>query len=105
MADYRGRINELDNKIIDTSDVNQKLMYIDENIELNRSYVHALHRAIPVKIVFSVLVWPLILIFVPQIIIRCTKANICKKRIKSLEEERKKLRNNLELQETGKSVA
>ena len=85
---YRSEIYQLDYLITNTTDIDQKLLLIDRNIGLNRSYIHALRRPLPVKIVFCVLLSFAFLlglmIFLPQIIIRTNRADACQRRIDSL---------------------
>ena len=86
---YRQEIYYLDAQIEHEEDKEVKIKLIDENIELNKQYIQALHKSIPVKIVFCVLLSILYLlglvIFLPQIITRKNKIAACQRRIISLE--------------------
>lgn len=92
---YRQEISVLDAKIARCEDNEEKIKLIDEDIKLNKEYIHLLRRVIPVKIVFCVILSFAFLlgliIFLPQIIVRKTKINTCLTRIRSLEEYKKEL--------------
>ncbi len=85
---YRQEIYTLDTLIANTNDPDKKIKLIDENIELNKQYIHVLKRVIPVKIVFCVILSFAFLlglmIFLPQIIVRKNKIAACERRITSL---------------------
>lgn len=95
--DYRQEIYRLDEKIARVEGKEEKLALIDENIRLNKEYIYLLHRPIPVKIVFCVLLSFVFLlglmIFLPQIIVRNTKIKACRRRIYALEDYKKELLN------------
>ena len=100
MADYRGKIELLDNKIIDACDDYEKLSLLTEAIELNKAYIRALRRPIPAKIIFGILILPLGLIALfPQAIVRSTKANIAKNRVQKYEKMRRELRKKNSINE------
>ena len=93
MADYRGKIVTLDNKIKDSQDNHEKLMLLSEGIELNRAYAHALRRPVPAKFVWGTLILPLgLLALFPQAIIRIIKAHVATKRADEYELIRDQLR-------------
>ena len=85
---YRQEIYYLDSAIANTNDTEKKIELINKNIDLNRQYIHALKKVIPVKIVFCVILSFVFLIglaiFLPQIIVRKNKIAACERRIASL---------------------
>ena len=96
MADYRGQISLLDNKIQDTQNKHEKLMFLDEAIELNKNYARALKRPVVGKFIFGTIILPLGLIALfPQAIVRLVKASNVYKRIDRYEQMRNDLRNKL----------
>ena len=93
MADYRGKISELDNKIIDAQDNHEKLTLLTEAIELNRAYSHALRRPVVAKFVWGTLILPLgVIALFPQAIIRIVKATVASKRADEYEKMRDEIR-------------
>ena len=70
-------------------DPNEKKALIDKDIDLNRKYIYALRKPLRAKkfwcIFLSVVLFGMgLLIFLPQIIVRNNKADICERRIKYL---------------------
>ena len=92
---YQSEISLLDNKIIDAKDDHEKLMFLNEAIELNKNYAHSLRKPVPGKFIFGTLILPLGLIALyPQAIVRLVKAGIASKRVRRYEELREELRAN-----------
>ena len=83
--DYRREIEKYDMLIRLEADKEKQNQLIDEAIKLNKQYIAALKKPIPVKIVFCVLLSIVYLlglvIFLPQIIVRKNKIKICEDRI------------------------
>ena len=92
---YRSRITFLDKQIKETTDRDEKIKLIDENIQLNKEYIHALRKPIPAKIVLCVVLSIFFLIglmiFLPQINVRKGRIRICERRIDQLRQLKKTL--------------
>ena len=88
--DYRQQIYILDTRIANTNDPEEKKTLIDQDIALNRQYIHALKKPLPAKIVLCIILSFAFLIglmiFLPQIIIRNNRINACERRIVALQE-------------------
>lgn len=89
IEDYRSKITFLDRRIKEEQDKNAKLQMIDDNIKLNQEYIALLRR--PLKgykvgcVLLSIFFFGLgLLIYLPPIIIRNNRANICERRIDQL---------------------
>lgn len=83
----------------------EKLSLINEDIALNELHIKDIRRAMPVKIVFCVLLSLFygigLFIFLPSLIIRKTRINICKDKIASLSKTKEKILLQIKQEETA----
>ena len=91
LNEYRTKIKFLDKRIKEESDKQTKLNLIEDNISLNKEYIEFLRE--PLKgykvgcVLLSIFFFGLgLAIYLPPIIIRNNRADICERRIAYLEQ-------------------
>ena len=87
--DYRQEIYFLDGQIKNTTDTTEKLELIEKDITLNEAYKRALRKPLAAKkfwcVFLSIIAFGMgLIIFLPQIIVRNTKADACDRKIRYL---------------------
>ena len=82
---YAAKIYALDAKIKNENDQTKRNELLNEAIKVNQDYIEVLRKPLPWKIalcvILSVFFFLGLIIFLPQIIIRNSKAKICENRI------------------------